>query len=490
MIHRVFALSIIIMMSALVLGGCGGDSIVPTNNEQNNTSGLVQGEIDESSGSFEYVTETGGEPNRPLPGPFIIRGSNIHYVDSLSVLSVDFTVEHQCRCTYHEPVALTFVVLLPTDVTVENPDNDEHGPGAQIIFEFANDDGMWTTNEESLPRTVHFGVDSGVSIGFAARIDVGMDETGGSIGGVVWHDANENGVIDNDEKGIGGVVINMMRTDGPEWSNLEILWRTVTAHDGSYRFDGLDAAPYRVERIPNEKLRPTTPGVLHVVLVEENGEVSDFLMANFGCVPADPAPGPVIRVGDYVEVAGLYSDVGPDQVKFHRIEAREIGVVRCSAVEPPQQTSTLDGNCDDWGPTWPCLGRNGALGGPVIDIDREHRSLDIMGTTVYFDVDSIPVDSTLYADRNHNDCYDCCIDFDDVQIGDRILVRVLRVPSQSASGVRLLVGLRIMKWSREFEIVHGRVDEILERLDGRVELIRVLDTTVLITNDTIIKPRM
>ena len=490
MIHRVVTLSIIVLMSALVLGGCGGDSIVPTDNEQNNTSGLVQGDIDPNTGSFEYSSETGGDPNRPLPGPFIIRGSNIHYVDSLSVLSVDLTVEHRCRCDYPEPVGLTFVTLLPLGVTVENPDNDEHGPGAQIIFEFDNDDGVWAENEESLPRTVHFGVDSGVSIGFAARIDVGMDVTGGSIGGVVWHDANENGVIDNDEKGIGGVVINMMRTDGPEWRNVEILWRTITAHDGSYRFDGLDAAPYRVERMPNEKLRPTTPSVLHVFLVEENGEVSDFLMANFGCVPADPGPAPVIRVGDYVEVAGLYSDIGPDQVKFHRIEAREIGVVRCSAVEPPRQTTTFDGNCDDWGPTWPCLGRDGALGGPVTDIDRENRSLDIMGTTVFFDVTIIPGDSTLYADRNDGDCYNCCIEFDDVQIGDRILVRVFRVPSKTTNGEPLLVGLRIMKWSREYEIVHGRVDRILERIDGRVELIWVLNTTVLITGDTIIKPRM
>ena len=33
-----------------------------------------------------------------------------------------------------------------------------------------------------------------------ARIDVGMSEYGGAIGGMVWHDENEDGVMDPDEK--------------------------------------------------------------------------------------------------------------------------------------------------------------------------------------------------------------------------------------------------------------------------------------------------
>ena len=38
------------------------------------------------------------------------------------------------------------------EVEILNPDNDIHGPGAAIVFEFANDDAMWTPGEESFPR--------------------------------------------------------------------------------------------------------------------------------------------------------------------------------------------------------------------------------------------------------------------------------------------------------------------------------------------------
>jgi hypothetical protein len=330
MVRKLGPLFVVALVVTLAFGGCSNDTVVPTDNEQSNTSGLIAGDINASGGNFEYTTDTAGDPNSPIPGPFIIRGKNIHYVDSLNVLSVDFTVEHQCRCEFPEPIGLTFVTLLPDTVTVENPDNGVHGPGAAIVFEFENDDGVWSPFEESLPRTVHFGVGPGVSIGFVARIDIGMEPDLGSIGGVVWHDIDQDGVLDPNEPGIGGVEIHMYRTDGPELSSREILWRTLTARDGSYRFDGLNAGHYEVRKVPRNDLVPTTPEILQVILVEIDGQVSDFLMANFGCVPRGQ-PRPIIEVGDFVDVWGKYTVSGnaDDQLQPRHYVMSRLAGHRC-----------------------------------------------------------------------------------------------------------------------------------------------------------------
>jgi hypothetical protein len=96
---------------------------------------------------------------------------------------------------------------------VKNPDNGINGDGAAINFAFANNDSLWTSGEESLPRAVEFGVPSGVSIGFTARLTVGTPVALGSISGRVWNDTNQNGIIDGGESGIAGVHMRLSRFD-------------------------------------------------------------------------------------------------------------------------------------------------------------------------------------------------------------------------------------------------------------------------------------
>jgi hypothetical protein len=483
MIRRTGPLFVVALMVALVLGGCGDDSVTPTDIEQSNTSGLIEGDISAADGNFEFTTDTNGDLDRPVPGPFIIRGKNIHYVDSLGVLSVDFTVEHRCRCAFPEPIGLTFIDLLPPGVTVENPDNDEHGPGAAIVFEFENDDGVWTAFEESLPRTVHFGVDAGVSIGFVARIDIGMEPNLGSIGGLVWHDANENGQIDRGEQGIGGVVINMFRTDGPEVSNAEILWRTLTGPDGSYRFDGLDAGPYEVHKILQPDLHPTTPTVIHVILVEEDGGVSDFLMANFGCVPVHP-PGPAVEVGDFAGAWGDYTS-RPE----HLVLARGLSVIKCRNAPPKESVITPAAISTGQTDIDLCNTRLGALAGPVTDINRDARVLWLMGTPVHFDTvptDSIPDDSTLatYIPGDTGPPSTKIIDFEDVEIGHNIMVFAWNFLDH-----RTLDGIIIRKlpddtFAPQQVRVHGKVDEILMTPNGVIDAFIAMRTKIVITELT------
>jgi hypothetical protein len=481
--RRVAPLFVVALVFSLAYIGCGDDAVVPTDNEQNNTSGLIEGDIDASAGSFEYMTETAGDPNRPIPGPFIIRGKNIHYVDSLSALSVDFTVEHHCRCSFPEPIGMTFVNLFPPGVTVQNPDNDEHGPGAAIVFEFENDDGQWTPFEESLPRTVLFSVDPGVSIGFVARLDIGMDPDLGSIGGVVWNDRDEDGEMDRDEPGIGGVVINMYRTDGPEDSmRPEILWRTVTSPDGSYRFDHLDAGHYEVLKVPRSDLRPTTPTTIQVILVEQDGGVSDFLMANFGCVPAG-TPRPIIEVGDFVDVAGEYA-MRPE----HHITARAIRLYKCSRNLPLAAADHSAFPARDEGDLDVCDLPLGALVGPVTDINRDERVLWVMGTPIHFDstvTDSVPEDPNVkpYLPSEGDPPPGKEIGFDEVEVGDQVTVFALNIPDH-----RTLDGIKIFKSEIEtfapVNEVHGKVDRILMTPDRVIDAFVAMRTTVVVTENT------
>jgi hypothetical protein len=485
MIRRTGPLFVVALMFMLAFAGCSNDSIGPNDDIENN-NGLISGEIDASGGSFEYLAETAGDPENPIAGPFIIRGFNIHYVDSLNVLSVDFTVENRSRCNCPEPIGMTFVRLLPQGVTVENPDNNINGPGAAIIFEFANDDGVWTPFEESFPRTVHFGVDSGVSIGFVARIDIGMTPGRGSIGGVVWNDINENGMRDPDEAGIGEVVINMYRTDGPELSTRpEILWRAVTARDGSYRFDGLDAGYYEVHKLPRSDLRPTTAEKIQVILVEVNGRVSSFLEADFGCVHVG-LPRPIIENGDFVDVWGGYQ-ADPR----HMVLARMIRLTKCDNSRPEAMVFMSDNPAD----IDVCDLRVGALTAEVTDINREARVLWIMGTPVHFDsalTDTIPGDSTdtsnLPGDAGLPPGEE--LDFDDVGIGMRIIVFAVNIPEH-----RTLDGLKIYRapetaFVHEVE-VHGKVDHVFmtPNSNGMIDGFVVMRTTVVITQTTQIEVR-
>jgi len=355
-----------------------------------------------------------------------------------------------------------------------------------IVFEFANDDGQWTTGEESFPRTVLFGVDPGVSIGFVARIDIGQDPNLGSVGGVVWNDLNENGQLDRGEPGIGGVVINMYRTDGPERSmQPEILWRTVTALDGSYRFDRLDAGHYEVKKIPRSDLRPTTPTTIQVILVEEDGKVSDFLMANFGCVSAG-TPRPIIERGDFVDVWGEYA-VRPDS----RVVARAIQLIKCNNIRPETASinAALETNAPD--DISVCDLRVGALMGPVTRIDRDARLLWVIGTPIKFensDPDTVPGDPTIkpFLPEQGDPPPGKEVGFDDVEVGDQVTVFAMNVPDH-----RTLDGIKIYLSEVETFVpdvqVHGKVDEVLMTADGVIGAFVAMRTTIVVTEQTHIK---
>lgn len=64
--------------------------------------------------------------------------------------------------------------------------------------------------------------------------------SGGSIGGFVWHDGNEDGIWDGGEYGIAGFTVSLY--DAGDMQNQ--LLAAVTEADGAYSFDGLEAGDY------------------------------------------------------------------------------------------------------------------------------------------------------------------------------------------------------------------------------------------------------
>jgi hypothetical protein len=291
MIRRLALCATALALVLFIISSCSDTVIVSP--EQSGPPSVVTGGFGAGDGDFELTVMTAGGAGGPVHGPFVLRGSNIHYDEAAGALVVDLTVTNASEERYPLPVWLTFVSLMPEGVTVLNPDNDEHGPGAAIQFYFVDLDMSWSPGETSGPRRVEFGVDQGVSIGFAVRIDVGTEPPRGAIGGVAWHDVNEDGVRDDGEPGLGGKMIVLHGGPDMPWETVvEIERRTITAADGSYRFDELLPGLYTVMWMADYCTTPTTPTSIQVVLVEENGEVADFLGADFGLVPIMYGCGP------------------------------------------------------------------------------------------------------------------------------------------------------------------------------------------------------
>ena len=417
-----FVLALVAIAAML---GCSSDD-GPTDPGQAaddlNTS-LIRGEVASSEASFEFKSDGDDGPG-PHPGPFLIRGSDVHYDTDLGALVFDLTVTNLSDRPYPMPVSLTFVSLIPDSVTVLNADNGETGPGALFACEFANDDLEWTPGEKSLPFTVQLGVSQGVSVGFVVRVEVGMVPGGGTLGGLVWHDLNEDGVIDADEPGIAEVG---MRLNGEG----DVVRLTHTAADGTYRFDGLAAGYYTVTRLPRDDLQPTTPSQIQVLLVtDDNGDVIDFIAANFGCLVTDTPPEDGIEVGDCVHVKGDY-----DGESGHLVAA-----ILCPCDDDKDGDDDPDSNC--WS----------RVNGPVTGLDLENHTVSVMGA-VYRLTDDTRID----------------LELDDLELGDRVRVDVEIVGNDDGED---LVACRLRHFNGHWDRVRGLVQRVGD--DGMIQVVGVV----------------
>jgi len=453
---RLRATLAVVLLGVLVgLAACSDNPVGDTTPADD--TGLASGGIDVATGDFELTVATAGDPSRPFPGPFAILGRNIHYDDALGALVADLSVVNHSRTSFPEPVGLTFVRLLPEGVEVLNPDNDQHGDGAYIVFQFANDDAMWTPGEQSLPREVQFKVERGRAVAFVARIMVGTLPTGGSIGGIVWNDLNKDGVMDSVETGLGGVPVGLAHDDTPVTSNVRSVIRTTrTDRTGHYRFDHLIAGHYIVFKMDGG-CQPTTPTQIQVLLVEDNGEVSSFLDADFGCYAELPPPPPpdtsLVEVGDWVKATGEYIAPDPTTIPIGLI-ARILEVKDC---EPrPGPVSITDGNDCAWLPM--------ELRGPVTAIARERHALRVMDTWLV-----VPPDSLLDPATNIR----LWIPLDKIEVGDRV-----RAVVHQPGGPLPLMAIELAWWYEDEDMILGFVDRVDRDANGVPFRLLVLGTQI------------
>lgn len=253
------------MLAVASVMGCGEDPAAPGSLDDTEVvPGFV--EVRPTMTQFEVpmMDRTGG-------GGFLLRGGNIRFEEG--ALLVDLAVVNRTADTYSEPVRLTFDSFIPDDIHVNNSDNGEHGVGAMIGFDFANDDGLWTPDESSLPRTVSFDAASGVTFAFSGTISTGDPVAGSTIGGVVWIDANENGMFDDDEHAASGVRVDLL--SGADRRD------THTGPDGTYRFERLAPGVYTVRVVDRPDFSDGTPLEVHVV-IQSGGE--EILNVNFGII--------------------------------------------------------------------------------------------------------------------------------------------------------------------------------------------------------------
>lgn len=461
---------IIPILGILLVLGCS-DQNDPTNPEfsEQSWSSLIRGEISKDLIDFEIPAMI-GEGMVDDQGALRVRGRNLAYDDELGALTVDLSVYNDSDSAYPLPVGLTFVQFIPEDVTILNSDNDQNGAGAMILFEFGEGDEEWGPGEESRPRNVQFNVAAGTSIGFMARIDVGMSPGGGSIGGIVWMDENEDGVIDDDEGGAAGVTIALFSGGDVTGTPLD---QAVSGDDGTYRFDTLEAGYYTVVRLPMEGLVGTTAPEMAVILVEEDGMVSDFLLANFGVVMEDGAGEDFIMVGDYVHAKGAFAEE-PD-----RLIAEIFSICHCNGDKDDDDDGEDDDDedddgddcddgddedCDDCGD---CCRQNscwGRLAGPLTGYDPDEGYLEIMGTLVYLQEKDRP-------------------DPHDWEPGIRVRVEAYR--DADADDGRVVACKTPKWWNGNRDRVRGFVQEIIRGDDDQISGVIVLNTMITVSEEVL-----
>jgi len=436
MLRRLQRFTVFAMLAAVgLVAGCDSDN--PTGNSGAETAARTAiGSGDVGSGPF-FLRASGHDGSNMA---FLLRGENLRYEDG--TLSVDVVAINDGDEAVALPAVLTLSSIDPDTVTVAGADNGEAGAGASFDLAFEGEDMQWDVGEESMPVTLDFGVDQGVSIAFVARIDVEMMADGGSIGGTVFDDRDEDGVYDAEEDGVPAAMV--------ELSGANIATRTTrTELDGTYRFDGLDTGAYTVRFDSSPHGAPTTATEIQVLLTENaEGEVGDYLGADFGVFrQVDPPMGGMLEVGDFVEVTGrFYEDP-------YRIVAYEVDRERHEHDDPSE------------------------VRGPVTMVDTEMSVLTVMG--VHFDVTDLEASGGGPAD----DCQDRpALDF---EVGERARVWGDGVAMAATDSTDTVYdATRVMCWNGDKEKVHGTVEEVERDIDGELTAFTVFGLRVEVTART------
>jgi len=435
----------LLLALAALVAGCSSSTPTTPGTAADQAKTVISGDIAPGTPAFAFSAAAPGDPS---PGTFRIEGSNLRYVTDPGMLLADIVLVNDSSADFAGPVRLVFMQLLPAGVTVLNADavDSTQGAGAVFAFDLEDTTGTWRAGERTLPRTVQFGVAPGTSIAFVSRIVTGDDPApGGAIGGTVFADANGNGLRDEGEQGVRDVAI--MLHDGAAVDSTSAIMQAMTDSTGAYRFDALASGHYTVALARDPRIEPTTAPVLDVLLVEYDGQVMDFLGADFGVrragAPVDTTF--CLAAGDCIEAKGMFR---PDRP---RLEAWELE--RC---DEGGTCGDDDGDdADDDGDHPACWSR---LCGPITAMDDSTGAIAVMGTWI-----ELPVEALGRHTRP-----------EDIAVGRRVRVEVEVMTGDAGDHLR---ACRIQKWNGNGDRVRGVIQEVLRDPQGHPAL-RVLNTVV------------
>lgn len=150
----------------------------------------------------------------------------------LNGLNGSYTFSGLCAGTYQVVVGSgvpSGYTASPVSAPGSNPANDSNGSPATVVL-------PQNTND----KTIDFGF---------------VPPCTGTIGDLVFNDANANGIQDTGDTGIPNITVNLRKS-----SDNSILQTTTTKPDGTYLFSGVCAGDYKVEVVPPTGFVPSPTG--------------------------------------------------------------------------------------------------------------------------------------------------------------------------------------------------------------------------------------
>jgi hypothetical protein len=233
------------------------------------------------------------------PGHIEVWAMDVAFDPATGIVSFDVELQNCMRTDIHPPIHFVITRIIPRDIAVLEFDGTSADGFPYYDFSGAlGDDGILEAGGRTERVTMKFHTVEPRSFAIGFRIDLRAHSPGGMIAGVVFRDDNRDGIRNRChlcEPGIPGIVVALEKP----LDDVILLVRTDA--NGEYRFGNLRAGVYKVfVEVSPQSWEVTSANPLLVTLVSgPDGEVQDFLGADFGLFPLQPRPpdnlfGPVI----------------------------------------------------------------------------------------------------------------------------------------------------------------------------------------------------
>ena len=271
-------------------------------------------------GTLEFqLDDTSGQAT-----PFRLIASNLTYDPSTQQLHADVALRNSGNVTLPGPRGVMVMDFTPETVEPVNavPLLCINPPCAEVFDHRGTygDDELLGPGETSSPLEWIFLDPDAASFAFRALIDVVSAPPGsGEIGGLVFADLDGDGHPGPGEAGIAGIGVMLQSGDVTQY--------TTSDPSGRYRFFVTAAGMYEVSVDGSQTgigCTPTTPAQLQVVILQQqDGSLSSFLAAHFGCGGGVVEPDSEIVVGVVFDDQNLNGqhDFGEPGVPNVRVEA-------------------------------------------------------------------------------------------------------------------------------------------------------------------------